>query len=51
VVPGSADSDQSEHENLYNRILAAFDSAIRGQWTAFGKDDVRSLAASIGSHE
>jgi 1,5-anhydro-D-fructose reductase (1,5-anhydro-D-mannitol-forming) len=38
-----------EHENLYKRSLAAFNTAIRGegQPSASGEDGVRSLAIAL----
>jgi predicted dehydrogenase len=38
-----------EHENLYRRALAAFNSAVRGegQPSATGEDGVRSLAIAL----
>lgn len=38
-----------EHENLYNRSLAAFNTAIQGegQPSASGEDGVRSLAIAL----
>jgi 1,5-anhydro-D-fructose reductase (1,5-anhydro-D-mannitol-forming) len=38
-----------EHENLYNRSLAAFNAAIhgKGQPSASGEDGVRSLAIAL----